>query len=441
MGNDNSTVYGKLKRGVLAFGRRVRSLPNFVRLTALIGPVVLLTSAYYLSLWESVASFVVAIDHHSQLFQDFYGHYYPMGKTVLHSPTPVSGYFYSAFFALLLVPLGALQITPAMWSWGAIQAVGIVALYALPLIGLMRLKPLGIAFYTGVIATSFPLLHNTKWGQLSVLLIVCIIAAFHAHEKNQRILTGVLLAFAASVKYYPGLFLIYFILKRDLRVCIAFALAIIVLYVLFPAVVMGPDSWISFEIARAAALSDGGWTSTNVNSQYFVHVVARWNYFVSGTPLPIKPGVAQALTLVGYAIFLCNMAILWLMQRRTFRNQYVLSLVLIFLSLPFVIKTSWPHYFSYLPFCQIATLAHLISSHRALSSWREAILLLLPLLSIACSSVFVFDVFSHWSTYSAFGMVFLANLLLLAGFYFMTLKGMFCEQLDQGNAYDRGPHP
>lgn len=421
-----------MKRGVLAFGRRTRSLPHFVRLTALIGLVVLLTSAYYVSQWDSVSSFVVAIDHNSMLFQDFQGHYYPMGKAFLRSSTPVPGYFYSAFFALLLVPLGALEPIAAMWSWGALQAVGIVALCALPLIKFIRLKPLGIALYTGVIVTSVPLLHNMIWGQVSVLIVVCIIAAFHAHEKNQRILTGVLLAFAASIKYYPILFLLYFILKRDRRVCVTFALAIIVLYVLFPAVVIGPESWMSFEAAIATAISDAGWISTDVNSQNFAHVVARWSHMESGALLPVKPSIAQALTLAGYAIFLCNMAILWLMQRRKLRNQCVLSLALLFLSLPFVIKTSWPHYFCYLPFCQIAILSHLTSLRCALSPWRKAVLFLLPLVSIACSSVFVFKAFPHWSVYSAFGMVQLANLLLLACFYFILLKEIARDQSGGG---------
>ncbi len=131
---DSSTIYGNLKRCLFAFARRVQNLPKVVRLAALIAPVAFLISAYYLSLWDSVASFVVAVDHHSQSFQDFLSHYYPIGKTILRSSTPVPGYFYSAFFALLLVPLGALETIPAMLSWGTIQAISIVALCVLPLI-------------------------------------------------------------------------------------------------------------------------------------------------------------------------------------------------------------------------------------------------------------------------------------------------------------------
>jgi len=428
MVNNNSTLYRQLKYNILTFIHRLQSFPYYVRLTVLIGLVLFLISAYYYSLWGSTTSFVGAIDHNNQLFQDFLEYYHPMSKTILQSPTPISGYYYSAFFAILLIPLGILKTSTAIWSWGAIQTTGIVLLYILPLIRLSRLKPIWIALYTGVFATSFPLLHNMQWGQMSVIIVVCIIAAFHAYGKNQRILAGIILAFAASIKYYPILFILYFILKRDLRVIISFAIAGIFFYILFPAVIIGPESLILFETSIFNAVSGAEWISTDINSQYFAHVVARWSHFESGILLPFKPGVIQALTISGYAIFICNMAILWLLQRKKLRNQLTLSLILLFLSLPFVIKTSWPHYFSYLAFCQVTLFAHLKSYRSSLLSWRELPLLLLPIFSIAFSSMFVFNAFPHWSYFSAYGLIFLANLLLLISFYLIILKEIAYNQ-------------
>lgn len=403
---------------------RLQNLPRVVCLAALIAPLLLLILAYYLWAWKSVASFVVSVDHNNQLFQDFLGHYYPMARTILHTSTPVHGYFYSAFFALLLVPLGALEHMPAMWSWGVLQAISLIILCVLPLVRLLRLKPGGIALYAGVLVTSFPILHNTKWGQVSVLLVVCVVAAFHAYAGKKRVLAGIILAVAVAIKYYPAVFLVYFILKRDFRVCVSFAIAIFVFYTFIPATVMGLQPWIEFEKARIAAMPDVDWIRHDVNSQYFVHVADRWSHLIFRKP--VGRAGAQVLTVAGYAVFLCNMALLWLMQRRNLRDKYVLSLVLLFLSLPFVIRTSWPHYFSYLPFCQVVILTRLTLARSFSNIWKW-VLLLLPLSSIACSSVFVFNGFPHWKVYNAYGMIFIANLLLLACVYFFTLKRGLCE--------------
>jgi len=427
MSNALSTQYTGLRRWLLALEHRLRALPRAVRTCALTAPVVLLVSVYYTSLWRSVASFVAAVDHCGWLFEDFLSYYYPMGSTILGASRPIHGYFYSAFFAILLVPVGAMDTTTAMWTWGAIQALALLLLFAIPLMSLLRLSPLGIALYTAVLGTSFPLLHNTKWGQVSVLLTACVVGAFHAYKKDRRILAGVVLAFAAAIKYYPAVFFLYFVLKRDVRVCVSFAVAAVVFYVVLPVAVMGPQSWLTFETAGAASLCGGGWISADVNSQFFPHVVTRWFQLASDLQPPLPPVAAGTLAAIGYATFLGNAALLWTLQRSKVSGECVLSLVLLFLSLPLVVKTSWPHYFSYLPFCQVAILAHLLSDRRGAGGWRRG-LLVLPLFSIACSSVFAFDAFPRWQVYNGLGMLFVANLLLLVCIYLVVLLKALGQQ-------------
>jgi len=50
----------------------LRSLDRLLVSTA----AMVLMSLYYFWQWGSVSEFVLAIDHHPQLFQDFLGHYY-----------------------------------------------------------------------------------------------------------------------------------------------------------------------------------------------------------------------------------------------------------------------------------------------------------------------------------------------------------------------------
>ncbi len=402
--------------------QHLHSLPRMSHITIIMTVIFLLVFSYYRWLWGSLETFVISIDYHQQLFQDFAGHYYPMSQAILHTQLPVPGYFYSAFFALVIIPFGYLSLPTALWAWGLLQIVGLLSLYFLPLRRLMRLQFWEVILYTGTFTLSFPLLHNFNWGQVSILLTVCVLGAFHASVEKKPILAGTILAIAAAIKYYPIIFLGYFIIKRDFRACGSFVLALLVIYMLIPSAIMGMETWVNFEKAAVSSISGANWIPLASNSQYIAHVVSRWiNFLFQQT---ITQPYLQLLAATGYFVFLLNMAFIWLMQKQDRRDNYLLSLLLTFLSLPFIIKTSWPHYFSYLPFCQIAILVYL-RSPSSKAHLIKNVLRILSLLSIACSSIPVFTFFPNWESYNAYGMLFIANLLLLASVYaiiFMRTK-------------------
>jgi alpha-1,2-mannosyltransferase len=369
---------------------------------------------YYWFEWRTLQNFVVAIDRYSNFMQDFTSHYYAMGRQILQVPTPVSGYYYTSFFALVLAPIGTLPLPSAMVLWGAIQLACLVTLCIVSGRGLLALPPLGMVLYAGLCVTSFPILHNIRWGQVSVLITLCVIAAFLAANRNKRVLAAVLLAFAAAIKFYPALFIVYFVLKRDVRTCVAFGLAALTFYFVLPASVLGFSNWLEFERATSTAFSSIEWMPRDVNSQYIVHVGLRWFEIIFNRAA--SDALVLALTIIGYIIALSCMAMVWLLQRRSSCEKHGLSVVAIFLSIPFVIKTSWPHYFVYLPFCQAAVLSYYASAFRN-SNLQGKVLSALPLLSVFLSSVFLFNLFPNWQTYSSYGMLFVANLLLLIAVY------------------------
>jgi hypothetical protein len=364
---------------------------------------------YFWFEWRTFAHFVTAMDHGSQFMEDFTTYYYPMSRVIFRVPRHIFGYTYTAFYALLLSPIGTLQIVPAMGIWLLVQFVCLVAMCILSARGLLGLPRLGVVLFVGLCVTSFPILHNIKWGQVSTLITVCVLAAFMSFNENKRILAGVLLAFAAAIKLYPSIFIVYFALKRDIRTCVTFGLTAFVLYVAFPAAVLGPAKWFEFEKASGAP-NNAQWVSQDVNSQYIVHVGLRLFAVIFN-----QAGGAvleQALTILGYAFALSCIAMVWLLQRSASSEKHGLPVVAIFLSIPFWIRTSWPHYFVYLPFCQAAVLSYCISSFRASGLARKA-LSGLPVLSMVLSSVFLFNLFPDWRVYNSYGMLFLANALLL----------------------------
>lgn len=376
--------------------------------------MLLAISGYYWIEWRTFTNFVEAIDHSPQFMLDFAGHYYPMGRQILQDPTPVFGYYYTSFFALLLVPIGVLTLPLAMVIWGVIQFVCLVALCIIPARGLLKMHPSGIVLYAGLCVTSFPVLHNIKWGQVSVPLTVCVIAAFLSYNKGKKILAGIFLAFAAAIKFYPAFFIVYFILKRDARTCVAFVLAAFVFYFVFPATVLGFSNWLEFEKAISIAIRSAEWVSHDVNSQYLAHVGLRW--FAIVFERDAGSTFAQALTIAGYGIALSCIVMVWFLQRRESCEKHGLSMVVIFLSIPFVVKTSWPHYFVYLPLCQAAVFSYYASCFRVSGLFGKA-LIALPVLSMLLSSVFLFNLFPGWDIYNSYGMLFLSNLILLVAVY------------------------
>jgi hypothetical protein len=372
---------------------------------------------YYAGHWASLGEFVLAIDHHEQLFQDFLGHYYPMAQSIYEATAPVRGYFYTAFFAILLAPLKGLEPMAALWAWGGVQVVLMLALFAFPLRRLLPMDWRATALYAFVFASSVPLLHNAKWGQVSVLLVLSVLASFQAYQQGWRVLAGICLAFAAAIKYYPIVFLVYFLARRDTRVVMSAVLAGLLFFVITPAVLMEPQRWLAFELATQKTLSDAGWALRDVNSQYVAHVLMRW---LQGAGIAVRPLHLQLGAALGYAVFRFNMSVVLTLQYAHLRGRLLLSLVLIFVSLPFVIKTSWPHYFAYLPFCQM-TLFMLTRQVQGGPVWRQAVGLGLVLLSVALSNFFVFDLFPDWRAFSHGGLLFGANALLMLALYLQVL--------------------
>jgi hypothetical protein len=349
-----------------------------------------------------------------------------MAREILESARPVTGFFYSAFFALLLAPLGALPVAGALWVWGALQIAALTLLCVFPpgrLLGLSRRAWLA---YLAICLTSLPVVHNVKWGQVSVLITLAILGALHLRERRRPVLAGIVLAVAASVNYYAGLFVILLLLERDWRAVVSFAGAGLLFFVMVPAVILGPADWLAFQRETLETIGGAAWVARDINSQYVAHVgqrVLQRVFAIDGTP-----GTARALQFIGLAVAVANLFLIRAVRRRRLPDGGMLSASVLFLTLPFLLRTSWPHYFVFLPFCQVAIFTRLerlqtgrrqagrVQAGRVGGTNRTgAVLAMVAVaLSVAAASVFAFNAFAHWALYSIYGLLFLANALLLA---------------------------
>lgn len=332
---------------------------------------------------------------HSPLLQDFTAHYYPMGAALLGQPQPVFGYYYTAFFAVLLVPLGALPLPAAQLVWLALQGA-VAALW----VGLgLRLLPrpslrAGLAL-AGLCALSLPVWHNLKWGQLSLALACAGVLSVLLERRGRPALAGAVLGVAAAIKFYPALLAVPLVWRQRQPALAGFVLAFGACYVLVPSLVLGFGAWQGFESAVGESIASADWVARDENSQHVPHVLRRLFALPAeaGGPWPSRLSALLGLGLLGWM----------LRQTRGHAQQLVLDLLAVWLCLPFLLQTSWPHYFAWLPLGQLWLWQLLVGQRRA-QVWVVA--------SVVASAMPVFVLAGNWRALHGHGLLLGASLLL-----------------------------
>ena len=126
--------------------------------------------------------------------------------------------------ALVVEPLTSLSPLAAKRCW-------IIAnLIFLLLTGLLltRMTTLGGTRVAIVMSLAFVALRNNfLLGQMHVLVLLLLALSAWLYFIKSRFLSGVTLAFAAALKLYPGLFLLFFIVKRQWRATVGLVVGLV----------------------------------------------------------------------------------------------------------------------------------------------------------------------------------------------------------------------
>jgi hypothetical protein len=360
-------------------------------------------------------AFVSAIDQHDLLFHDFIYFFHRMGALLFLDRRPVDGFFYPPFAAVALSPLGLLPVKIASAVWGLPEVAAMVALVMIPSRVLLADRP-RLRFLNGLlVAGDLPILHNFKWGQVSVILTAMGAGALLLRESGKLVLPSVLLAFAVSFKGYPLVLLAYPLFRRDWRFLGVTATLIVLFSVVVPVLCLGwQDSWAFLVRVRELAdreVNHSVWL--NRNSQYISHVAARW--------MRGGEAVAKGLTwrLIGIGLAVANAALLRSTVRAGLDRAVFWALLLCFGSLPFLLSTSWPHYFAYLPLAQIFIARVLVDGGVATLPIVAAALFWL--LSVVGSSTMLFFAIGNWKALVGSGALFLADVALLIAAWIILL--------------------
>lgn len=345
-----------------------------------------------------IQNFIAATDKPSSIYGDFYEYYYPAGRMISSHPKPLGGYFYTPAFALLLPYFAPDSPGEAITRWQILQHLGITLLLFFPAVFLAARgqKKIWFFLYIFIFLISFPLWHNLKWGQMSIIITIAAISALFLHERGRYWSAALMLAIATLVKYYPGALIFYFLIRRDFAFIARFALCLVALGVIFPASLLGFATTIEFyQLVNAELTYALDWVAFDPNSQFLPHVVTRL------TGLQPDASTRGFLSLICLAICLAAFFKIHKLHLAGKHDQILVSSG-IFLLFPLLINTSWPHYFVYLPFCAVLLLQNT-------NSPRQRLVLALAVLLQSC----VFFPLTGYQFYSSNGFLLAADLMML----------------------------
>jgi hypothetical protein len=387
-----------------------------VMMFAAAAAIVLLFFAYYAHVWRSfTAAFAVCV----QPFCDFQDYYYPMGEAIFRTELPVEGFLYSPFIAILLAVFPPLGLNASLVLWGILQVLSVI----LYLVLFRRLVPAGLPIqllFVALVLCSFPLLLNYVGGQVSVFIMVGLLGLLVLYERGHRVAAAALFALAVSFKFYPLIFLAAFGARRDARFLLFVIIACCAFLLVVPSVLLGVGDTFGFYGGLFDQFRESEWVVANPHSQFLPHFVLRMVSAAGHDAHAYLP----LLHLISYGVAAANMGLLFLVQRARLHHANLWSFVILFLTIPFVLKTSWPHDFFYLPFAQAFLAWHLLGNRTGASGWRErtsrqhiAVTFFLLLPSIFVSNVVFLNLFDNFSGYGFAGFLFWANLLLLIASY------------------------
>lgn len=348
-----------------------------------------------------------------------------MGDSILRDGLPVRGFLYSPFIAILLAVFPPLGLNASLVLWGILQAAAIPVCIML----FYRLTPSQLpiqVLFPVLILLSYPWWLNFFTGNTSSFIMVALLGSLLAIERRHHFIAAALLAFAVSFKFYPAIFLLPFLAGRQLRLAVVVTVACAAVLVVIPGIVLGAGQTIDFYDALLTSFRNTDWVASNPHSQFFPHLAMR----LLGITAADAPLMQWIVYVISYSIAAGNLVFVYLVQRARVNHHNLWSFLIVFLTTPFILKTSWPIDFVYLPFAQSVLIWYVAEKQKGMGIGSgdtrhhpksRTTVLCLVLTSILLSNVVSFNLLANFSLYGAAGFLFLATILLLVAVYVALL--------------------
>jgi hypothetical protein len=207
---------------------------------------------------------------------------------------------YALFFAL---PLVFLSYNQAIIIWSILTTVGFFAIGWMVVRELhIKLSPEWYLILIGVAMCWYPFYGHIGIGQLSIIICVCVVAAWVLLRRERWFAGGFLIGLACLVKLYPGLLLVYLILRRRWRALWG-ALTCMLAGTLLVLVFIRPQD-ISLYVTKVMPADAKDWATFPVNFSLFGFFAKLFRDSDRIKPILVNPNLALGLSLI------CSFALL-----------------------------------------------------------------------------------------------------------------------------------
>ncbi len=133
--------------------------------------------------------------------------------------------------SMRLSPLWLLSFKDAAVVWSLITIVCMFVIIIL----LLKSEDISLKYVSLIALFVFawqPFQSNLMLGQISILVTLFVIAGWFFYKKGHEAASGVFIALAAMLKFYPGLLIVYFLINKRYRAFLASIIAVGVILVL-----------------------------------------------------------------------------------------------------------------------------------------------------------------------------------------------------------------
>jgi hypothetical protein len=320
---------------------------NTIALAALSLLLILLVITFYL--------YRATIAGHFYGNSDFFGFYqsvrfYFSGQN-LYSPTLISQYLTSSsvwisadgnlnppFFTLLLLPFYFLNYADALKTWT------MISLFLALLSVFLALRPfprwhkntllimLGFLIY---LQTSVTL----AFGQVTHYLLILITAAWLLGREKKDISAGILIGMACAIKFFCGLFLIYFLCIKRFKLFLSSVMTALFCFGL-SLLVFGAKNYLSYQ----AVLKKIAWYASSWNVSFLGFFSRLFSFSEKNQSLYSLPWLTKSLTLGLSAFLVIYLVLAWRTltdKKEPFDRGFGLVIIAMILLSPL----GWTYYF------------------------------------------------------------------------------------------------
>lgn len=144
---------------------------------------------------------------------------------------------------IMLYPLMSMPKVAGAVSWYFLKAI-MAGVSAWLCFRLARVddRPMRSYIQAGIWLLSFrPILSDLHHGNINILILLLVVLSLYSWRNGKDVLAGSFLALAISFKVTPGLFLPYFLYKRQWKTVAACLVGLAIFFFLVPSAILGTD--------------------------------------------------------------------------------------------------------------------------------------------------------------------------------------------------------